>query len=461
MAQGIVLNNEELRTDLNWLNQQGVIQISTSTWPLSGDEIERALNHAKVLNNTQQKVIDSVKAVLNKENTAVKFDLSIASDQAYSPQQFGTNAKAQYVAGVELNAGQAHWDARLKVNAEKDQVIDHGHDINIEGSYIAGKLRNQWLIAGQIPTYWGPGYEGSLIRGDASRPVYGLTMQRAEQKAFETKWLSWIGDWQYQIFAGQLDNYEAIPNAKLLGLRLTMQPRPYLEIGASRILQWGGDGKDESLSGLWEAIKGNDNFDDRALDKSNQLAGIDIKLNLKHLIDLPLGIYGQLIGEDEAGYLPSRKFYLLGVDYSSELGKLPFQLYLELADTRTNREVWGYTYSHGDYKDGYYQHGFPLGHSLGGDSEMYSIGGNIRIDLINRLSGRALFATVNQSNLSINEAFPNKDEIKALDLTWTHYLKPTLPLEIKAWVSDSDLHGRDTGASVGIEIPLDSTLFKH
>ncbi|MGL5158310.1 MAG: capsule assembly Wzi family protein, partial [Acinetobacter junii] len=31
VAQGIVLNNEDLRTDLNWLNQQGVIQISTST----------------------------------------------------------------------------------------------------------------------------------------------------------------------------------------------------------------------------------------------------------------------------------------------------------------------------------------------------------------------------------------------------------------------------------------------
>ena len=28
-AQGIVLNDQNLRTDLNWLNQQGVIQIST------------------------------------------------------------------------------------------------------------------------------------------------------------------------------------------------------------------------------------------------------------------------------------------------------------------------------------------------------------------------------------------------------------------------------------------------
>ena len=67
---------------------------------------------------------------------------------------------------------------------------------------MAGKLWNQWLIAGQIPTYWGPGHDGSLIRGDASRPVYGLTMQRADQSAFESKWLSWIGPWQYQAFAG-------------------------------------------------------------------------------------------------------------------------------------------------------------------------------------------------------------------------------------------------------------------
>lgn len=461
MAQGIVLNDEELRTDLNWLDQQGVIQISTSTWPLSGNEIERALNHAQVLNNTQQKVIDSVKAVLNKENTTVKFDLSIASDQSYSPQPFGTNVKAQYVASAELNAGQAHWDARLRVNAEKDQIIDHGHDINVEGSYLAGKLWNQWLIAGQIPTYWGPGHEGSLIRGDASRPVYGLTMQRAEQKAFETKWLSWIGDWQYQIFAGQLDDYSSIPNVKLLGLRVTAKPLPYFELSGSRILQWGGEGRSESWNTLWNAIKGNDNFDTADLDKSNQIAGLDARLNLQQWFNVPLSLYGQFVGEDEAGLLPSRKMYLAGVDYSSDIKNMPFQIYTEWVDTRTNGDVWGYSYNHHIYKGGYYQHGFPLGHSLGGDGEMYSVGGNIRIDLMNRLSGRALVAKVNQSNLLINQAFPNKDEIKALDLTWTHYLKPVLPLEIKAWASDSDVYGHDGGVSVSIEIPLDSTLFKH
>lgn len=239
-AQGIVLNNEDLRTDLNWLNQQGVIQISTSTWPMSGDEIQRALSQAKVLNNTQQKVIDSIQNALKADNQTAKLGLFAETDQKNIPQAFGDSAKAQYVGSLEFNAGGENWDAKLRVNGEKDPQIDNGQGVNVEGSYIAGKLWNQWVIAGQIPTYWGPGHDGSLIRGDASRPVYGFTVQRAEQKAFESKWLSWIGPWQYQAFAGQLNDYTAVPDARLMGLRLTAQPLPYLEIGASRAFQIDG-----------------------------------------------------------------------------------------------------------------------------------------------------------------------------------------------------------------------------
>ncbi|WP_411691404.1 capsule assembly Wzi family protein [Acinetobacter gandensis] len=458
-AQGIILNNDDLRTDLNWLNQQGVIQISTSTWPLSGEEIQRALSTAKIENNAQQKVINSVMANVEAENTSIKLALFAETDPQNIPQKFADEQKSQYQAALELNAGGKQWDARLRVNAEKDPIIDHGQDVNVEGSYLAGKLWNQWLIAGQIPTYWGPGHEGSLIRGDASRPVYGLTMQRAEQQAFETKWLSWIGPWQYQAFAGQLDDYHAIPDAKLLGFRLTAQPLPYLELGASRILQWGGEGRSESFDSLWNAIKGNDNFYDGDLDKSNQIAGFDARLNLNHWSGVPISLYGQYVGEDEAGLLPSKKMYLAGIDYSSQLNNLPLQVYAEWADTRTNGDVQGISYNHYIYQDGYYQHGFPLGHAMGGDGQMLSLGGDIRFDVMNRLNGRVMVAKVNQSNSINNHAFTQKDEIKALDLTWTHYLKPNAPLKMNGWVSDSDVYGQDAGVSIGVEIPLDRSLF--
>lgn len=463
-AQGLVLNDQNLRTDLNWLNQQGVIQISTSTWPLSGDEIERALSQANISNTIQEKVIHSVRAALKAAHDPVKVGLFAETDQKKIPQAFGDQQKSQYQAALEFNAGGENWDAKIRVNAEKDPLIDTGHDVNVEGSYLAGKLWNQWVVAGQIPTWWGPGHDGSLIRGDASRPVYGVTMQRAAQNAFETKWLSWIGPWQYQLFAGQLDDYKAVPHTKLIGMRLTAQPLPYLELGASRAIQIGGDGQPDSFKAYWNAIIGKDNGctengcvgEENA---SNQLGGFDARLNLQLLLNIPVGIYGQMIGEDEAGGLPSKYLYLGGVDYSSSYKNMPYQLYAEWSDTRTNGDVKGISYSHHQYTDGYYQHGYPLAHAMGGDGQMVSVGGDIRVDVMNRISGRVLFAKVNQSNLDINQAFPEKDEIKALDVTWSHYIKPDIPLKINAWVSDSDVHGNDTGASVGIEFPLDLKTF--
>ena len=461
-AQGIVLNDQDLRTDLNWLNQQGVIQISTSTWPMSGDEIQRALSQAKISNNNQQKVIDSVMAHLNARNQLLRASLFAETDQKHLPQAFGDQQKAQYQAGLELNAGNQNWDARLRVNAEKDPQIDHDQDVNVEGSYIAGKLWNQWLIAGQIPTYWGPGHDGSLIRGDASRPVYGVTMQRAEQNAFANQWLSWIGPWQYQAFAGQLNDYDAVPDAKLIGLRVTAQPLPYLELGASRAIQWGGEGRPESLSSLWDAFVGNkDNGGTGEPDPSNQIAGFDARLNLQPLVHVPMGMYAQYIGEDEAGGLPAKKMYLAGVDYSSSYKNMPFQLYTEWADTRTNGKAQGISYNHSVYKDGFYQHGYPLAHAMGGDGQMISVGGDIRFDRLNRVNARVLFAKLNESNRTTNLAFPAQDELKAVDVSWTHYLRPDIPLKLNGWISDSDLHGNDGGASIGIEFPLEKGLFSY
>ncbi len=469
-AQGLVLNDQDLRTDLNWLNQQGVIQISTSTWPMSGDEIQRALSSAKVSNNTQQKVIDSVQTALKAESETAKVGLFAETGQKNIPQAFGDSQKAQYVGSLELNAGGENWDAKLRVNAEKDPHIRSDHDVNVEGSYIAGKLWNQWIVAGQIPTYWGPGHDGSLIRGDASRPVYGFTAQRAEQKAFETKWLSWIGSWQYQAFAGQLNDYTAVPDTRLMGIRLTAQPLPYLELGASRTFQIDGEGQPGSFKAYWNAFTGKDNECADATcsgvgNPSNQLAGFDARLNLQPLLAVPVSLYGQYVGEDEAGYLPSKKMYLAGADYSSSFKNMPYQIYAEWADTRTNGDVSAISYNHHIYTDGYYQQGFPLGHAMGGDGQMVSVGGDIRVDVMNRLGGRVIFADVNQSadhfaDHQINLAFPEQDKIKALDLTWTHYIKPTIPLKINGWVSDSDKHGNDAGASIGVEIPLDKNMFK-
>ncbi len=301
---------------------------------MSGDEIQRALSAAKATTSVQQKVLQNIQNKLTAENTLLKAELFAESDKNNLPQNFGDHQKAQYQGTLELNVGGENWDGRLRVNAEDKQQINNDQDVNVEGTYIAGKLWNQWLIAGQIPTYWGPGHDGSLIRGDASRPVYGFTAQRAEQNAFETPWLSWIGPWQYQAFAGRLDDYAAVPDTNLIGFRLTAQPLPYLELGASRTFQIDGEGQPGSAKAYWNAFIGKDNeCTDTGCagegNPSNQLAGFDARLNLQPLLQVPASLYGQYIGEDEAGGLPAKSMYLAGVDYSSSVKNMPYQLYTE------------------------------------------------------------------------------------------------------------------------------------
>lgn len=460
-ANGLVLNQAELRQDLNWLQQQGVIQISTSTWPLSHNEIERALNNAQANDSTQNEVIERVRQALANENSMFKAGLSLQSEENPLAHQFGDNSYAQHSAFAEANAGGEHWDIKLRATAEKESEIGNKkNDVNVDGSYIAGQAFNQWLVAGQVPTWWGPGHDGSLIRGDVSRSVMGITLQRDKHQAFETKWLSWIGDWQYQIFAGQLRDYQAVPDAKLIGMRVTAQPKPYLELGFSRALQWGGEGRRETFSDLMDALSGGkDNVYAGQYDQSNQLAGFDARLSLAHLVDVPVSVYGQYVGEDEANYMPAKKMYLAGVDYSSSYNKMPYQVYAEWADTRTNMKSNGISYEHGTtYRDGFYQQGYSLAYPLGGDAQAVSVGGHIHIDKMNSVSGRMMFAKLDKARATSrqnNYAFPDQDNLKSVEVTWTHRIKPTIPLKLNAWLSDSDVHGSDGGLGMQVELPLD------
>lgn len=454
-AQGIILNHDELRDQLNWLNQQGVIQLSTSTWPLSGSVIEHALAQANAQNPSQQQVLEQVQQLLQQQQQPFNVQLYASSELAERPLQFDDAQQTTDIkANLQANAGSENWDARLNLNLEHDQRIYAKYKVNAEGSYLAGKRWNQWLVVGQIPTWWGHGMDGSLIRGDASRPAFGITLQRDEQKPFESKWLSWLGAWQYQAFAGQLMNYTAVPETRLLGLRVTAQPTSFLELGASRAMQIAGEGRPRSAKAYFNAMIGRDNSLDNAEESaSNQLAGIDIRLKLQPLLQLPVSVYGQMIGEDEAGKLPYKWMYQAGFDMATQLADKPLYLYAEWANTGTDLANKRISYAHSAYKDGYYQQGYSLGHAVGGDGEMYSAGARLQFDQKNNFKLRLLTAKVNQSNMQINRALPEADRIHYVGLDWTHLL-PFAKTTLQTWFNDSENQGNDVGVGLKVDVPL-------
>jgi len=455
-AQNLYMNDLKLKADLDWLNTQGVAQISTSTWPLTSNEIKRALNTANAQTPAQQQILQSVQSRLAQNRNSVvkgKAALHIQTDRDQLPQKFADDKLAGQQASVGVSLSEAEWEFNLKANLKNDKLIEDGSDVSFEGSYLAGTAANQWLIAGKIPTWWGPGHDGSLIRGDASLPVTGFTMQRDQQAAPTSQYLSWVGPWQYQLFAGQFEDYEAIPDAKLFGARLTASPWEWLEIGASRTFMWGGEGRPESFDSFKDAILGTkDNGDTGKEDPANQLGGFDARLSLAPLVNVPAGVYAQYVGEDEAGGLPAKNMYLAGVDYASAAYGKPYQLYAEYTDTRSSGEVKGVSYDHFIYTDGYYQQGFPLGYALGGDAESIALGGRLWLDNRNFINAKVQHAKVNQADEAINRAFPTTDKITAIDVAWEHQLQPLTKVTTRVWGVDFDNRSSDIGAGIGLEL---------
>ncbi|MFK3868296.1 capsule assembly Wzi family protein [Psychrobacter faecalis] len=458
-AQNLYMNDLKLKADLDWLNTQGVAQISTSTWPLTANEIKRALNKANAQTPAQQQILQSVKTRLSQNRDSVvkgSAALHIQTDRDQLPQKFADDKLAGQQASVGVSLSEAEWEFNLQANLKNDKLIDDSSDVSFEGSYLAGTAANQWLIAGKIPTWWGPGHDGSLIRGDASLPVAGFTMQRDQQAAPTSPYLSWVGPWQYQLFAGQLEDYDAIPDAKLFGMRLTANPTEWLELGASRTFMWGGEGRPQSFSSFTDALLGTKdneatNSIEAADDPANQLGGFDARLNLAPLVNVPAGVYAQYVGEDEAGGLPAKNMYLAGIDYASAAYGKPYQLYAEYTDTRTSGEVRGNSYNHFVYTDGYYQQGFPLGYALGGDAESIALGGRLWLDNRNFINAKVQHAKVNQADRSTNQAFPTTDKLTAIDVAWEHQYNPKTLISSRLWAVDSDSQSTDIGAGVGIE----------
>ena len=462
-AQNLYMNDLRLKADIDWLNTQGVTQISTSTWPLTANEIKRGLQGAQLTTAMQQQVVQSIQTRLSQDRESLvkaTGKISIQTDRQQLPQRFGDDILAEQQLSGSVGLSEANWEFNLQANLKNDELIDDDSDVSFEGSYLAGMAANQWLVAGKIPTWWGPGHDSSLIRGDASIPVTGFTMQRDQQTAPSYKYLNWVGPWQYQLFAGQLDDYDAVPDAKLFGARLTASPLPWLEVGASRSFMWGGEGRPESFGSFTDALLGTkDNGGNERGDPANQLGGFDARLSLAPLVNVPAGVYAQYVGEDEAGGLPAKNMYLAGADYASSAYGKPYQLYAEYTDTRTSGEVRGISYDHSTYTDGYYQQGYPLGYALGGDAESVAVGGRLWLDGRNFIHAKLQHAKVNQSGEldsrtgeADNQAYPTTDKLTAVDVAWEHQLQPLTKVSTRLWAVDSDIESTDVGVGIGIEL---------
>lgn len=255
--------------------------------------------------------------------------------------------------------------------------------LTLDGSSLSTAFGAGRLYASVERRHWGPAWTGGLILDAASRAVPAVGWRKDAPAPFASPWLGWLGPWQLDLFAGQLSQESGPARAKLFGARVQAMPLAGLEIGLSRTIQWGGRGRPETLRSFWNALVGRDNYDDRASsdanEPGNQLAGGDVRWQLRLGERWATSLYAETIGEDEAGNLPSRRLLTFGLDAAYDVPGLHLRVFGERADVTMDtgsgsppRYVGAYR--HPIYTAGYTQLGSPLGHPAGGDVRLWSAG---------------------------------------------------------------------------------------
>ncbi|GAA4333617.1 capsule assembly Wzi family protein [Pigmentiphaga soli] len=425
--------NQELRDDIQWLIDRKIIDITASTWPLPLSALEKAMEGRKKkgLSRGDVHALLAVHRYIEQQRKT-SFGLVAQFNSDATPQLgFASQSRAKATGGVYLQGSTGRLAGKLQANGLIDPITGKQSKFNVEGSYLAASGLGQVIYAGQIAHWWGPGQDGSLNWGNSATAIPGLGLQRAEQTAFKSPWLSWIGPWGYDLFIGQMQHDTAVPDARVLNMRLFARPFSGLELGASRFIQWGGKGRPNNLGSLWDALTGNSN-DPNVADPSNELAGFDARYTFP-LWGNPLTVYAQLAGEDEAGGFPSHYLSQVGTEFKHMLGSSRLQWHAEAADTTASRifglgdGMRGVAYSHGTYKNGLYHDGLPIGHPIGGTGQLLSAGVTIIPDdfrYSSRYSFRILRAEVNETSQAINQAFPSHSKWYGGEFAYSWVIRP-------------------------------------
>ncbi|MBK1885422.1 capsule assembly Wzi family protein [Marinobacter sp. DY40_1A1] len=381
------------------LSDRGHIEGTTTTWPIMWADL--AENTSAVRDSTvasQRAYLGFERSEQAKNGFRAELEIEGATDPAFL-RGFDSLPKEEGQLTATLQWQGESWAVGLSPSGVSDPM--DSKEFRLDGSYIATTAGNWVLGVGAIERWWGPGWQSSMILSNNARPVPSIWVDRKASLPPETKWLSWIGPWKFTAFLGQLEKERVIPDARLIGMRFSFRPMDRLEVGLSRVIMYGGEGRPDGISTLWDALIGKDNITEGQTaddDASNQIATIDARYGFP-VGDQSMGLYAQMMGEDEAGYLPSRKSWLFGIDGTTHLIGSDQQWFLEFTNTLAE-DLLGdprpnYAYNHFNYSTGYQYRGRALGSTFDADSEALSLG------LLNFLpDGSNLTATLTFANLN-------------------------------------------------------------
>lgn len=376
-------NDAQLRHDVRLLVDAGVIAGALGTWPLPREALTPLLYQPLPAESLGAGEVAAWYRLRRALQTARgwhgRLHLQGMAGESEPPAGlawFGNPNPEGSAVGVSSIYQGERLGFRLSGRWVEDSV--DGSDFRADGSYLGAHLGNWILSAGAVPAHWGPGWSGSLILGNAARPVPGFSIQRAEPRRSRLPVLEWLGPWTLHAFWGQLEADRPVSRPHILGARLAFQPLQRLEVGLSRTAIWDSPHTARGLLDIAIADR------DPAMRRSaaEQMAGFDLRLAFPDHRQ-PWAVYLQHIGDGESGRLPTRYIGLFGLEsWGSLANDASYRLFAEYADTTaryySSRKLYNTAYESGALPGGHRHRDRPLGYPTDNDSRLLTLGGLYR-----------------------------------------------------------------------------------
>jgi membrane-associated phospholipid phosphatase len=368
-----------VRHDLEQLADEGGLDLTVTQWPLPRQAV---LSAVESLRTSPSSAIDQARVrVLHALGADERSHLSatVQSDRNFLAA-FGDDAtRGSSVAVRSSTFTSVALSSQVGVRVESSSGLAEDRKLRLDDSALVTELAGIELQAWSHRSWWGPGWQSSLILSNNAPSFNGAGIQRASASRSESPWLSWLGPWNFDIFVAQTEDVATPANPYLIGQRLTFKPFSNLEIGLTRTAQWGGRGREQTAKSFLRMLTGQgvngDTPQQQKADPANEMAGFDVR------IKCPFGVrcagYVQGIGEDQAGVLPSHYLGLYGVEAWSEDGLQRY--YAEYVETGCRAPIGrpilrGCAYRNYAYPQGYTSAGRWMGASVGPDSRLLTLG---------------------------------------------------------------------------------------
>ncbi|OYU11115.1 MAG: hypothetical protein CFE38_14145 [Comamonadaceae bacterium PBBC1] len=400
----------QVRHHLQWLSDHAGLQLTTSHWPLPMAAVEQAMSHLSRSQPDQiaQQVAWSRSEVLrelNDRQEAWRLRAQVRSrsdalngfDDNYTPgssvqvesEAWRFGSPTQKLTGALRLGGRAE----VSPNSLQTQFSGHGAEglVQFRPDGSAAVLGfDGWNVQAFSQRYWwGPGWQSSLINGHNNPSWTGVGLQRGIGSESESAWLSWMGPWNLDVFFAKAQDPQVVtqqPSGFLFsGMRLTMKPKPWLELGFSRGVQTAGAGRPSGAANLVKAILGqqlNKRVQDTFVDSSSQIAGYDARLTCPESWGGWLGscaAYTQWMGEDAVGKVPLPYKFMSMWGFESTLREGRHRVFVEWTNTNDYSLPWDTKQSYPGYLNSVYLQGYTqgarwVGSAQGSGSKVMTLG---------------------------------------------------------------------------------------